>query len=186
MKFEQAKYEECITMCEEAVERGRQLGEPFKLIARALARIGNCYHKQENFEQAVKFYNKSLSEFRDPEINKKLKETEKILQDKKEKEYINPEIAEKERELGNEAFSKGDYVQAVKHYAESIKRMPTEAKTYSNRAAAYTKLMEYHLCIQDCNKSIELDPKFGIYVYKSEILSAQGKCPPSYEGSYPG
>merc|ERR1712025_845797 len=66
--FEQQDYENCISTCKKAVDVGRENRADFKLIAKALARIGNAYTKTEDLETALTFFNKSLSEFRDPAI----------------------------------------------------------------------------------------------------------------------
>ncbi|KII62718.1 Stress-induced-phosphoprotein 1 [Thelohanellus kitauei] len=156
--FEQGKYDQCIKVCQTAIDEGRSRVEPFKLIAKAFARIGNVYYKLEDYIRALEYYEKSLSEHRDPEIVKKAQGLKKMVADTEAKKYINPELAEEERQRGNTEFAAGRFDESIKHYTESIKGNPDDAKTYSNRAAAYTKLMEFSLCIQDCDKSISLDP----------------------------
>jgi len=158
--FEQEKYRDCISKCEEAIEVGRENRADFKLIAKAYARIANAHTKLNQQREALKFYQKSLSEHRDPTIVKKVQQIEKQLKDEKEKAYVDPEKAEEERQRGNEAFTKGDYPGAVGAYTEAIKRNPDDAKIYSNRAAAYSKLMEFSLAMKDCDKCIELDANF--------------------------
>jgi stress-induced-phosphoprotein 1 len=158
--FEQEKYVECISKCEEAIEIGREHRADFKLIAKAYARIGNAHLKLNQRSDAVKFFQKSLSEHRDPAIIKKVQLIEKQIKEEAEKAYLDPAMAEEERQRGNDFFTQGDYPNAVKAYSEAIKRNPEDAKIFSNRAAAYSKLMEFNLALKDCDKCIELDPQF--------------------------
>lgn len=158
--FEQHRYDECIAECQKAVEIGREHGADFKLIAKALARIANAYVKLNNLHEAKRYFDKSLSEFRAPDVIKKAQELEREIKLLEEKAYINPEIAEQEKSKGNEYFAKGKFPDAIRHYSEAIKRSPEDPRLYSNRAACYTKLMEFNMALRDCDACIKKDPKF--------------------------
>lgn len=171
--FEQEKYAECIAKCEEAIDVGRENRADFKLIAKAYARIANAHTKLGQTAEALKFYQKSLSEQRDPAIVKKVQQIEKTLKESQAKAYLDPALAEEERQKGNGFFTQGDYPGAVKAYTEAIKRNPVDAKIFSNRAAAYSKLMEFNIALKDCDKCIELDPTFiKGYIRKGHICIA--------------
>merc|ERR1711879_61276 len=93
-----------------------------------------------------------------------------------EQAYVNPEIAEEEKKMGNELFKAGDFAGAVKKYSEAIRRNPTDAKIYSNRAACFTKLLSFDLALKDCDKCIELDPAFvKAYLRKAKAHQAMGQ-----------
>jgi len=169
--FEQKDYKKCIEQCEKAIEVGRENRADFKLIAKAFSRIGNAHRNLGDLYSAKTAYEKSMSEFRTPEIKALLSEVEKKIKEEERKAYIDPVKAEDEKEKGNELFKNGDYATAMKHYTEAIKRNPDDPKYYSNRAACYTKLAAFDLGLKDCEKCVELDPKFiKGWVRKGKIL----------------
>lgn len=59
------------------------------------------------------------------------------------KKFLNPEIAEEHRKKGNSLYEEGNYPAAVKEYTEGLKRDPESKAIFSNRCAAYIKLMEF-------------------------------------------
>ncbi|KAF5306204.1 hypothetical protein FQR65_LT07481 [Abscondita terminalis] len=158
--FEQKQYETCIKECEKGIEVGRENRADFKLIAKAFMRIGNAHKKMKNYLLAKSAYEKSMSEHRTPEIKTLLSQVEAVIKEEERKAYIDPTKSEEEKEKGNLFFKKGDYATAVKHYTEAIKRNPDDPKLYSNRAACYTKLAAFDLGLKDCDRCVELDPKF--------------------------
>ena len=102
--------------------------------------------------------------------------TYSLIKKKDEEAYIDPAISAQEKEKGNEFFKKGDFGTAVKHYSEAIKRNPSDAKIYSNRAACYTKLMSFDLALADCESSIKMDPAFvKAYLRKAKVLQGMGQ-----------
>lgn len=158
--FERKEYEQCIKQCEKGIEIGRENRADFKLIAKALTRIGNANRKLGNLVAAKTHYEKALSEHRTPDTKTQLSEVERMIKEEERRSYINPELAEKEKELGNDLFRKGDFSTALKHYSEAIKRNPDDPKLYSNRAACYTKLAAFDLGLKDCEMCVKLDEKF--------------------------
>ncbi|KAG8374768.1 hypothetical protein BUALT_Bualt10G0030100 [Buddleja alternifolia] len=163
--LEMGKYEECIKDCDKAVERGRELRSDFKMVARALTRKGTALAKMakcsKDYEPAIETFQKALTEHRNPDTLKKLNEAEKAKKDLEQQEYFDPQIADEEREKGNQYFKEQKYPEAIKHYGEAIKRNPKDPKAYSNRAACYTKLGAMPEGLKDAEKCIELDPTFA-------------------------
>ncbi|KAH7103020.1 putative stress-induced protein STI1 [Auriculariales sp. MPI-PUGE-AT-0066] len=170
-QFEKGDYDACIATCENAIEEGRSIRADYKLIAKALGRTGSAYHRKGDLANAIKFYEKSLTEHRTPEILNKLREIEKEKTDADRKAYINPELSDKARDEGNALFKAGSFADAVKSYSEAIKRLPTDARAYTNRAAAYTKLAALPEALKDSEDAIKVDPTYiKAYIRKSLVL----------------
>ncbi|KAI9179349.1 Hsp90 cochaperone [Blastocladiella emersonii ATCC 22665] len=168
--FEQAQYDECIEQCEKAVEVGRSNRADFKLIARALARIGNAQVKKGDLEAAIKAYNKSLMEHRTADTLTRLRDTEKALETQRKQAYHDPALSDAARDRGNDLFKQQLYADAVKEYTEGIARNEADPRAYSNRAACYHKLGAIPEAIKDCDAAIARDDKFvKAYIRKAAI-----------------
>ncbi|MCO5599228.1 hypothetical protein L7F22_053328 [Adiantum nelumboides] len=70
-----------------------------------------------------------------------------------------PDAAEAAKEKGNASFKKKDYKGAVRNYSEAIRWDEENATYYSNRAAAYLALYNFHQAEADCCKALDLDKK---------------------------
>lgn len=159
--FEMGKYDECIKTCEEAIDVGREHRADYKLIAKALGRIGTAYTKLNNHAEAIKFFNKSLTEHRTPDILAKLKEAEKVKANAEREAYRDVNLSAEARERGNALFKQHNYAEAIKEYTEAIKRDDSDSRAYSNRSACYIKLMAVNEASKDAEMCIKLDPKFA-------------------------
>lgn len=179
-KFEKGDYQGCIDACNEAVEYGREILADFKMIAKAFARIGSAYEKLGDLGNAVLYYQKAQTEHRTPEVLAKLRAAEKAKIKQEKDSYVNPEEAEKARELGNAKFKEADWPAAVEAYSEMIKRAPEDPRGYSNRAACLIKLLSFPTAVQDCDEAIKRDPKFiRAYLRKAQAYFAMreySKC----------
>jgi stress-induced-phosphoprotein 1 len=131
-----------------------------------MGRIGSAYSQKSDLAAAIKFYEKSLTEHRTPDILNKLREIERAKAEADRKAYIDPEKSAVAREEGNVLFKAGDFAGAVKSYTESIMRDPSDPRGYNNRAAAYTKLVAFPEALKDANEAIKTDSKFGaLYLF---------------------
>ncbi|KAK4098608.1 TPR-like protein [Parathielavia hyrcaniae] len=174
--FEKGDYQACINTCTKAVEEGRSLYADFKIIAKSYARIGSAHEKMGDLGQAIDFYNMSLREHRTPEVLNKVRAAERNKIEAARQAYIDPVKAEEAREEGNKKFKESDWPGAVAAYSEMIKRAPEDPRGYSNRAAAFSKLLEFPSALEDCNTAIKKDPKFiRAYIRKAQVYFGMRK-----------
>lgn len=172
-EYEKGDYDTAIKTCETAIEQGREVRADYKIIAKSFARLGNAYLKKNDLQSAAKYFDKSLTEHRTPDILNKLRAIQRDIKIQEALSYVDPEKAEEARLQGKEYFTKSDWPNAVKAYTEMIKRAPEDARGYSNRAAALAKLMSFPDAVQDCNKAIEKDPSFiRAYIRKANAQLA--------------
>jgi len=171
VNFEKGDYDAVIEICLKAVDVGKEHNSDYKHIAKALSRVGKAYHKKDDLDKAMYYYDKAITEHRDPNILKERAEVMKSVNERERLAYIDPEKSKEEKGKGNVLFKEGKYAEALPFYNEAIKRNPSDCVPYSNRAACYTKLMEFGLAMQDCDKCIELNPTFiKGYLRKAAIL----------------
>lgn len=69
--------------------------------------IKSSFIRFQDLYSAKTAYEKSMSEFRTPEIKALLSEVEKKIKEEERKAYIDPVKAEEEKEKGNELFKNG-------------------------------------------------------------------------------
>ncbi|XP_033336891.2 stress-induced phosphoprotein 1 [Megalopta genalis] len=77
---------------------------------------------------------------------------------KKDEDNLPPEKREalNEKQLGNNAYKKKNFEEALKHYNRAIELEPTEIIYQLNVAAVYFEQKEYEKCISQCEKAIDI------------------------------
>lgn len=167
--FEKGDYDACIETCKKAVDEGREIYADFKIIAKSYGRIGSAYERKGDLALAIENYSKSLTEHRTPDVLNKLRTAEKTKLEAARTAYHDPVKADEAREAGNKKFKEADFPGAIAEYSEMIKRAPEDARGYSNRAAAYIKMLEYPSALDDCDRAIKKDPTFiRAYIRKAQ------------------
>ncbi|XP_073695553.1 stress-induced-phosphoprotein 1 [Garra rufa] len=126
--FEKGEFDKCRELCDKAIEVGRENREDYRQIAKAYARIGNSYFKQDKYKEAVQFFNKSLTEHRTPDVLKKCQQT-KLL----------------------------EFQLALKDCEECIKLDPSFIKGYTRKGAALEAMKDFSKAMDVYQKALELD-----------------------------
>jgi len=62
---------------------------------------------------------------------------------------------------GEEAFSGGQYDQAISHYSKALEIYPRYFGAYNNRGLTYFKKKQYDQALSDYNKALEIDPNLA-------------------------
>ncbi|KAI9823272.1 MAG: Hsp90 cochaperone [Phylliscum demangeonii] len=172
-KYEKGDYQGAVDACQQAVNHGREMLADFKLIAKAFGRMGTAYEKLGDLPRAIDNYQRSLTEHRTAEVLAKLRAAEKAHAAAQKAAYVDPVQAEAAREAGNEKFKAADWPGAIAAYSEAIARAPDDARGYTNRAAAFIKLMSFPSAVQDCDDAIARDPAFvRAYLRKAQAYFA--------------
>jgi len=69
--------------------------------------------------------------------------------------------AERARAAGNEAFGKGAFDEAIKHFGLAIRLDPKNHLLYSNRSAARASVGKAQEALEDAEKCVSLNPQFA-------------------------
>ncbi|KAI3980922.1 hypothetical protein MKX01_025487 [Papaver californicum] len=77
------------------------------------------------------------------------------------------------KDQGNEFFKAGNYLKAAAIYTQAIKKDPSNATLYSNRAAAFLHLVKLSKALADAETTISLNPQWDKgYFRKGCVLEA--------------
>jgi len=159
-------YPKVLETCQDLLNRRYEIntqnpgGASFEKVAKVYNRMASVYEKQNEYEKAIEMYNKALTEDNNSQTRNALREIERKKEKWEKERYQDSGKAEEHREKGNEFFKNNDFAKAKTEYDEAIRRNPGDAKLYSNRAAALTKLLAYPDALRDLDECLKLDPTF--------------------------
>jgi stress-induced-phosphoprotein 1 len=158
--MEMKNFEKCIEECDNAIKKSQEGYYDYAKMGKALARKANAMLAQNKFDEAIDLFKSSLLENNDPNVKDQMKKAERHKKEFEDKMMIDPEKAEEHRLKGNELYEKADFPGAVKEYTEGLRRDPQSKALYSNRCAAYMKLVEWQYAEKDCEQCLKFDPHF--------------------------
>lgn len=159
-------FDSVLQTCQDLVTRRYEInsanpgGASFEKVAKVFSRMASVYEKRRQYDSAIEFYQKALTEDNNRHTRNALREVERAKEKWEKESYMDTEKAEVHREKGNEFFKEQNWASAKAEYDEAIKRNPKDAKLYSNRAAALTKLLAYPDALKDLEECLKLDPAF--------------------------
>lgn len=158
--FTMKNYDECIKMCTDAVEVGKENRAPFEDRAKALTRCAKAYHKKGDLEMAIEMCKSSKLESFSKDNQRLLKTYELEKKKADVAAYQDDDKAEEAKQKGNTHFRQKEWGEAVGAYEEAVKRAPKNATIRNNLAAALCKIMDFNGAKRQIEEALELDPKY--------------------------
>jgi len=160
--LQQKEYDTCIATCEKAAEVGMENRVDYKVLAKAYARAAKAYHQKGESENAVRYYEKALSNHRFKDYLVAMQKVKAEMKEAARLAKINPEAAAEAKARGNAFVKEAKFPDAIKQYTDALDMSDaadtkTTSRLYSNRAMCYTKLMELPHALKDSEAVIKAD-----------------------------
>lgn len=160
--IELKKIDEAMEVIDEAIKVYKETDfklRHFSHLAKVLARKARIYHLKKDYENCIKFYDKSLMEDKNRKVSMALRQVKNEKKKADKLAYLNPELAEEHRLKGNEFFKKSKFAEAIEEYEEGTRRNPKNAKLYNNLAACFMKMIRYNDALKNIEMTLELEPQ---------------------------
>lgn len=143
-----------------AIDLGRSQRAEFEFLAKVFARMARAAEKAKDMDKALEYYASAQMEHYSKEVERAVKLLELEKKKQKSAAYINPEEGAAAKERGNAFFRSGKFPEAVEQYEDACKRDPSNPAYRNNLAAALSKIGDFSGAKRNCEKALELDPKY--------------------------
>ena len=162
--FDEGKYDECIEVCTEVIDKS-DVTEEDK--AEAYYNRGISKYRQGKYEEALVDHDKAIdlnpqyAEAYNNRGNTKadLQRYEEVLADYDKAIELDPQYANAYFNRGKTKHKQGRYEEAIKDYDKALELNLQDTDAYFNRGNMKASLQKYEEAIKDYDKVIELDPK---------------------------
>lgn len=77
------------------------------------------------------------------------------------------------KEQGNTAYKNQDYAKAINYYTRAINENPSDPSFYSNRALCFFNISKLQEALQDCERSLALQPNSAKVLRKKSQICLQ-------------
>lgn len=86
------------------------------------------------------------------------------------------------KEKGNACVKRGQHQEAIHFYEKAIRLFDREYTYHGNLALCYLRLERYNECVESCNKTLLLQPKFSkAFFRRSQAYEAMGETAKAIE-----
>ncbi|XP_063681714.1 uncharacterized protein LOC134816688 [Bolinopsis microptera] len=165
-------------VCSNALTIGQKYGGSSADKARSLARIGKACLQMGDIYNATWKYDEALTTLEtDYEAVMVDKVTPQPVPSTKNVDEIQKQAAVKKKELGNKAYQKGQYDEALVLYNEAIELDHTQISFYNNKGAVYIQRKDFSSAKNVCLEAVRIgDQYFACAKEKMRALSRIGKA----------
>lgn len=158
--FTQKNYDDCIDICMQAIQVGKDNLAPYEDRSKAYTRAAKAYQKKGDLTNAIEMCKASQLESFDKDTQRLLKTMELDKRKADALAYQDEEKADAAKQLGNEFFRAKDFAKAVEAYEDAVKRAPKNAAIRNNLSAALCKILDFSGAKRQIETALELDPKY--------------------------
>jgi tetratricopeptide (TPR) repeat protein len=120
--------------------------------------IGRCYEQLAQYDEAIKAYERFMTETTNPRDRTEASDKIEFLKTKIAADANSPEARYKARvDNGKKAFSAGDYEKAIQEFRAAYDLKPTSAVLF-NIGKSYERMGRYEEAIDSYTQYLDLDP----------------------------